>query len=86
MISGSDVWQTAAGATYIQLWTSSQFSSKFGRTFNNSRDCIVAMNCDARSQPNAAVKGCYYDSGTIGCYVEGVITGPIRIGYAAIFK
>lgn len=63
------------------MWTRQQFIDKFGRAFNNSYDCIVAMNGDAVAQPYGKVLGCYYDSGTIGCYIDGHGDGVIRLNY-----
>ena len=40
------------------------------------------MNGDASAQGSAKVLGCWYDSGTIGCYLSGHGTGLIRINYA----
>ena len=64
------------------MWTRQQFIDKFGRAFNNVRDCIVAMNGDADAQSYGKVLGCYYDNGTIGCYIDGHTTGVIRLNYA----
>lgn len=55
---------------------------KFGVPFNNSYDCFTVMNGDAAAQSGARVLGCWYESGTIGCYLSGHRTGPIRINYA----
>ena len=63
------------------LWTRAQFTEKFGAAFNNTFDCAVAMNGDAAAQGSAKVLGCWYGSGTIGCYLSGHGTGPIRINY-----
>lgn len=82
IIIGSDVWSCAAEQKYVQMWTRQQFVDRFGRAFNNSRDCIAAMNGDARAHSYAKVLGCYYDGGTIGCYLEGHGTGSVRINYA----
>ncbi len=86
MIVGTDIWTCNAGVDYIQMWTRQEFVDRFGRAFNNSRDLIVAMNGDASAQAYAKVLGCYYDSGTIGCYVGGHVTGSIRLNFAAIFQ
>ena len=64
------------------LWTRPQFTEKFGVPFNNSYDCFTVMNGDMAAQGNARVFGCWYDSGTIGCYLSGHNTGGIRINYA----
>lgn len=82
VILGSDVWSCGSGQKYVQMWTRQQFIDKFGRAFNNGRDCIVAMNGDADAQPYGKVLGCYYDNGTIGCYIDGHTTGVIRLNYA----
>ena len=79
---GSDIWSCNAAQKYVQMWTRQQFIDKFGRAFNSSYDCIVAMNGDADAQNYGNVLGCYYDGGTIGCYLDGHTTGLVRLNYA----
>ena len=83
---GSDIWPCTASQKYIQMWTMQQFVKKFGRAFNSSYDCIVAMNGDAHAQGYGKVLGCYYDSGTIGCYIDGHEDGLIRLNYAVFLR
>ena len=86
IIIGTDVWSCNAAQKYVQMWTRKQFIDKFGRAFNNVRDCIVAMNGDADAQPYGNVLGCYYDGGTIGCYIDGHGDGVIRLNYAVFLR
>ena len=83
---GSDIWSCSTLQKYIQMWTRPQFIEKFGRAFNSSYDCIVAMNGDAGAQGYGKVLGCYYDSGTIGCYIDGHGDGSIRLNYAVFLR
>ena len=83
-IIGSDVWTCNSNMPYVQMWTSSQFEQKFGRTFDYNVDFISVMNGDAGTQGYAAINGCYYDSGTIGCYLSGHNTGNIRLTYLVV--
>ena len=82
VIIGTDIWSVTAGSDKLALWTRDQFVDRFGVVFNNSRDCFSVMNGDAVAQGNARVTGCWYESGTIGCYLSGHNTGAIRINYA----
>lgn len=82
VIIGTDIWSVTAGSDKLALWTRDQFVDRFGVVFNNSRDCFSVMNGDAAAQGNARVTGCWYESGTIGCYLSGHNTGAIRINYA----
>ena len=81
VVVGSDVWSCRAGQGYVQMWTKEGFAKKFGRTFDADADFVTAMNGDAYTQPNAVIGGCYYDNGTVGCYLSGHNAGSIRLTY-----
>ena len=76
------MWSANASSDKLRLWTKEQFAEKFGVAFNNSYDCITAMNGDVNGQVSAKVVDCWYQSGDIGCHITGHSTGPIRINYA----
>lgn len=63
------------------MWTKEEFAEKFSRAFDADADFIAAMNGSASTQPNAAVEGCYFDNGTVGCYLRGHNTGSIQLTY-----
>ena len=82
VIIGTDIWSVTAGSDKLTLWTRAQFVDRFGVAFNNTYDYFSVMNGDAAAQGGTRVLGCWYESGTIGCYLSGHSTGAIRINYA----
>lgn len=84
-VIGCDVWRCSSNTKYVQMWTSEEFLEKFGCEFDDTLDYIAVMNGNARTQPYANVGGCYFDSGTIGCYVSGHESGSIEITYLVAF-
>lgn len=66
--------------TSFPLLTDSQYRSLVGRSFDNTRDIVLAMNAD-ESVGKFVVIGTFATSGTIYASVDKAYTGWYRINF-----
>lgn len=80
VICGSAV-RDAKNFNAVMLFSDEQFKQIAGRAFNNSKDCILAMNADG-SASGTVVLGIIYDPRTkhLDAHLSGT-TGAIRLNY-----
>lgn len=80
VICGSAV-RDAKNFNAVMLFSDEQFKQIAGRAFNNSKDCILAMNADGNAS-STVVLGIIYDPRTkhVDAHLSGT-TGAIRLNY-----
>lgn len=80
VICGSEV-RDAKNFNAVMLFNDEQFKQIAGRAFNNTKDCILAMNADGNAS-GAVVLGIIYDPRTkhLDAHLSGA-TGAIRLNY-----
>lgn len=80
VICGSTV-RDAKNFNAVMLFNDEQFKQIAGRAFNNSKDCILAMNADGNAS-GTIVLGILYDPRTkhLDAHLSGT-TGAIRLNY-----
>ena len=80
VICGSVV-RDAKNFNAVMLFNDEQFKQIAGRAFNNSKDCILAMNADGNAS-GTIVLGILYDPRTkhLDAHLSGT-TGAIRLNY-----
>lgn len=71
-------------ANYTTLWDKAGFEREFGRSFDNSRDSVYAMNGDASY--NFMVSGVNFYPGDrrLIVAINGAHTGPFRVNYIVV--
>ena len=86
VFSGSKVI-TLENAGYGTIFTDSEYRSVVGRSFDQTSDCVCAMNGDANAA-NAPVKGTSYvpSSKTIIFSLDSPRSGKIRINYLIVAR
>lgn len=80
VICGSVV-RDASNFNAVMLFNDEQFKQVTGKAFNNTTDCILAMNADGNAS-GAVVTGIIYDPRTkhLDAHLSGA-TGAIRLNY-----
>lgn len=80
VICGSVV-RDASNFSAVMLFNDEQFKQVTGKAFDNTTDCILAMNADGNAS-GAVVTGIIYDPRTkhLDAHLSGA-TGPIRLNY-----
>lgn len=80
VICGSVV-RDAKNFNAVMLFNDEQFKQIAGRSFNNAKDCVSAMNADGKAS-GAVVTGVLYDPRTkhLDTHLSGT-TGTIRLNY-----
>lgn len=74
----------ASGGNWLTLFSSSQYRSLTGHTFNQSYDCVVVMNGDSDADSSAMYAATYrQSSGNIGVQKASSLT-PARVNYIVI--
>ncbi len=68
-------------ATYTTLWDKAGFEREFGRSFDNSRDSVYAMNGDASYDFMVSGVNFYPRDGRILVAISGAHTGQFRVNY-----
>ena len=70
---------------FANVWTQSQFKSKFGRAFDPAKDCVAFMNADTTGV-NSAINCPSYMPSTqiIGVGFESALSGTARINYIVV--
>ena len=73
--------RNASDFNAVMLFNDEQFKQVAGRAFDNSKDCMSAMNADGNAS-GAVVTGVMYDPRTkhLDAHLSGV-TGAIRLNY-----
>ena len=74
----------SSGGNWLTLFSSSQYRSLTGHTFNQSSDCVVVMNGDSDADTSAMYAATYRgSSGNIGVQKASTQT-PARVNYIVI--
>lgn len=74
----------SSGGNWLTLFSSSQYRSLTGHTFNQSSDCVVVMNGDSDADTSAMYAATYRgSSGNVGVQKESTQT-PARVNYIVI--
>ena len=71
-------------ATYTTLWDKASFEREFGRSFDNSRDSVYAMNGDASYDFMVYGVNIYQRDGRILVAISGAHTGQFRVNYIVV--
>lgn len=71
---------SVSGNNAARLWTSAEFKSAFGRTFNAATDFVGAMNADGNAT-SAHVEGVTFVSNELWAVLASTISGSIRINW-----
>lgn len=69
--------------TSVRVWTSSQFSSAFGRSFDPTRDSVAFMNGDGGASP-AHLEGATYDGGGVYAVFDRTVNTMVRVNYVVV--
>ena len=73
-----------SGGNWVTLFSSSQYRSLTGHTFNQSSDCVVVMNGDSDADISAMYAATYRSSsGNVGVQKASAQT-PVRVNYIVI--
>ena len=73
-----------SGGNWVTLFSSSQYRSLTGHTFNQSSDCVVVMNGDSDADTSAMYAATYRSSsGNVGVQKASTQT-PVRVNYIVI--
>lgn len=70
-----------SNANYATLWSKAGFEREFGRSFDNSRDCVYAMNGDGNYNYMVYGTNYYPKDGGLVISIGGTHTGPFRVNY-----
>lgn len=72
---------TVSNNDAIRIWTPAEFTSKFGRAFDASKDFCALMNADGKAC-GAHIDGCTWigDDGLYAVF-DRTVNGSIRINY-----
>lgn len=71
-------------ATYTTLWDKAGFEREFGRSFDNSRDSVYAMNGDASQDFLVSGVNFYPSDWLLVVAISGTHTGPFRVNYIVV--
>lgn len=71
-------------ATYTTLWDKADFEREFGRSFDNSRDSVYAMNGDASYDFMVSAVNFYPRDEHLVVAISGAHTGPFRVNYIVV--
>lgn len=71
-------------ATYTTLWDKAGFEREFGRSFDNSRDSVYAMNGDASHDFMVSGVNFYPSDWRLIVAISGTHTGPFRVNYIVV--
>lgn len=71
-------------ANYTLLWDKAGFEREFGRSFDNSRDSVYAMNGDASYDFMVSGVNYYPRNKQLVVAISGAHTGPFRVNYIVV--
>lgn len=71
-------------ANYTTLWDKAGFDREFGRSFDNSRDSVYAMNGDASYDFMVSGVNYYPRDGQLVVAISGAHTGPFRVNFIVV--
>lgn len=71
-------------ANYTTLWDKAGFDREFGRSFDNSRDSVYAMNGDASYNFMVSGVNFYPRDGQLVVAISGAHTGPFRVNFIVV--
>lgn len=71
-------------ANYTTLWDKAGFEREFGRSFDNSRDSVYAMNGDASYDFMVSGVNFYPRDERLVVAISGAHTGPFRVNYIVV--
>ncbi len=71
-------------ANYTTLWDKAGFEREFGRSFDNSRDSVYAMNGDASYDFMVSGVNFYPRDGRLVVAISGAHTGPFRVNIIVV--
>lgn len=71
-------------ANYTTLWDKAGFEREFGRSFDNSRDSVYAMNGDASYNFIVSGVNFYPRDGNLVVAISGAHTGPFRVNFIVV--
>lgn len=71
-------------ANYTTLWDKAGFDREFGRSFDNSRDSVYAMNGDASYNFMVSGVNFYPHDGRLVVAISGAHTGPFRVNFIVV--
>lgn len=71
-------------ANYTLLWDKAGFEREFGRSFDNSRDSVYAMNGDASYDLMVSGVNFYPRNEQLVVAISGAHTGPFRVNYIVV--
>ena len=71
-------------ANYTTLWDKAGFDREFGRSFDNSRDSVYAMNGDASYDFMVSGVNFYPRDGRLVVAISGAHTGPFRVNFIVV--
>ena len=71
-------------ANYTTLWDKAGFEREFGRSFDNSRDSVYAMNGDASYDFMVSGVNFYPRDGRLVVAINGAHTGPFRVNFIVV--
>lgn len=71
-------------ANYTTLWDKAGFEREFGRSFDNSRDSVYAMNGDGDVDFMVYAVNFYPRDGRLLVAIGGTHTGPFRVNYIVV--
>lgn len=69
---------------YTLLWDKAGFEREFGRSFDNSRDSVYAMNGDASYDFMVSGVNFYPRNEQLVVSISGAHTGPFRVNYIVV--
>ena len=73
-----------SNANYTTLWDKAGFDREFGRSFDNSRDSVYAMNGDASYNFMVSGVNFYPRDGRLVVAISGAHTGPFRVNFIVV--
>lgn len=71
-------------ANYTTLWDKAGFDREFGRSFDNSRDSVYAMNGDASYDFMVSGVNFYPRDERLVVAISGAHTGPFRVNFIVV--
>ena len=71
-------------ANYTTLWDKAGFEREFGRSFDNSRDSVYAMNGDASYNFMVSGVNFYPSDERLVVAISGAHTGPFRVNFIVV--
>lgn len=69
---------------YTEFWDDASFKQEFGRSFDNSRDSVYAMNGDASYDFMVSGVNYYPRNKQLVVAISGAHTGPFRVNYIVV--